>query len=145
MALIVEGVVQVLYGKTLPIEDEHFKVIEIHQQATCGYQNAVGYTAIRDSYKKSGETDKVEQAYLHAWYLNSSWFYPKYLLAILYDESGQKPLITAKESLGKQVKIESAVIEEIRVELEEILLKHQSSIKEGNSTMSHPEFKLQKW
>ncbi|MEN6457024.1 MAG: hypothetical protein ABFD10_22450 [Prolixibacteraceae bacterium] len=143
--LMLVGVVQVLYGKTLPVDDEHFKVIEIHQQATCGYQNTVEYTAIRASYKKPVETDKVEQAYLHAWYLNSSWFYPKYLLAKLYDESGQKTMITAKESLGEQVKTESAGIEEIRVEMEEILLKHHSSIKERNSTMSHPGFKLQKW
>jgi hypothetical protein len=54
-------------------------------------------------------------------------------------------VITAKELLAKQVKIESTAIEEIRVEMEEILLKHQNSIKEGNSTMSHPGFKLQKW
>jgi hypothetical protein len=75
-------------------------------------------------------------------------FYPKYLLIKLYNESKQKKkaVTTVKELLGKQVKIESTAIEEVRVEMEEILLKHQNSIiKEGNNTMSHPGFRLQKW
>ncbi|MEN6457035.1 MAG: O-antigen ligase family protein [Prolixibacteraceae bacterium] len=135
------------YGKALSMAGEDSKAIEILQRATGRYPNTVVYTALGDSYKALGETDKAEAAYLHAWYMNPSRFYPKYLLAKLYDESGQneKAVITAKELLEKQVKIESTAIEEIRVEMEEILLKHQSSIKEGNSTMSHPEFKLQKW
>jgi O-antigen polymerase len=135
------------YGKALSMAGEHFKAIEILQQATGRYPNTVVYTALGDSYKATGETDKAEQAYLHAWYMNPSRFYPKYLLAKLYDESGQKEkaVTTAKELLEKQVKIGSTAIEEIRVEMEEILLKHQSSIKEGNSTMSHPGFKLQEW
>jgi O-antigen ligase len=110
------------YGKALSMAGEHSRAIEILQQAT---PNTVVYTALGDSYKKLGETDKAEQAYLHAWYMNPSRFYPKYLLAKLYNESGQKEkaVITAKELLGKQVKIESTAIEEIKAEMEEIILK----------------------
>ena len=136
------------YGKALSMAGEHSKAIEVLQQATNRYPNTVVYTLLGDNYKKLGEINKAEQAYLHAWYMNPSRFYPKYLLAKLYDESGQneKAVITAKELLKKQVKIESTTIEEIRVEMEEILLKHQSSyLKEGSNTMSHPDFKLQKW
>ncbi len=147
--LILEGIVQVLSGKALPIDDKHFKAIEIFQQATCQYPNTVGFIAIGDSYKKLEGINKTEQVYLSAWHMNPRRFYPKYLLPKLYDENGQKEkaVITAKESLGKQkqVKIESIIVEEIRVELEGTPLKRQSFIKEGNSTMSHPEFKLQKW
>ncbi|MGV8096500.1 MAG: O-antigen ligase family protein [Mangrovibacterium sp.] len=113
------------YGKALSMAGEHSRAIETLQQAAGRYPNTVVYTALGDSYKKLGETDKAEQAYLHAWYMNPSRFYPKYLLAKLYDESGQKEkaVITAKELLGKQVKIESTAIEEIKAEMEEIILK----------------------
>jgi tetratricopeptide (TPR) repeat protein len=111
LALILEGVVQVLYGKALPVACEHFKAIEILQQTTCRYPNTVEYTAIGNSYKKLEETDEIEQSYVYAWYMNPSRFYPKYLLAKLYDESGQeKAVITAKELWEKQIKIESTVI-----------------------------------
>jgi hypothetical protein len=146
LALILEGVVQVLYGKAPPLAYEHSKALEILQQATCWYPNTVGYTALGDSYKKLEETNEIEQAYAYVWCMSPSRFYSKCLLTKLYDESRQeKAVITAKESLEKQVKIESIIIEEIRVEMEGILLKRQNSIKEGNSTMSHPDFKLQKW
>ncbi|MEL7587111.1 MAG: hypothetical protein AAGU19_10400 [Prolixibacteraceae bacterium] len=146
LVLILVGVVQVLYGKTLPINGEPFKVTEILQQAACWYPKTVGYTTLGDSYKKLEETNEIEQAYAHVWCMSPSRFYSKCLLAKLYDESRQeKAVITAKESLGKQVKIESIVIEGIRLELEGILLKRQNFIKEGNSPMPYPEFKLQKW
>ncbi len=120
----------------------------ILQQAVWHYSNTVVYMARGDSYKykRLGETGKAEQAYLHAWYMNSTRF-SKYLLTKLYEESGQKgkTVITAQELLEKQVKIESIVIEEVRVELEGILLKRPNFIKEGNSPMLYPEFKLQKW
>jgi hypothetical protein len=114
------------YGKALSMAGEHSKAIEILQQATGRYPNTVVYTALGDSYKELGETGKAGQAYLHAWYMNPSRFYPKYLLAKLYDESGQKEkaVITAKELLAKQVKIESTAIEEIKAEMEEIILEN---------------------
>jgi O-antigen polymerase len=118
------------YGKALSMTGEHFKAIKILQQATGRYPNTVVYTALGDSYKALGETDKAEQAYLHAWYMNPSRFYPKYLLAKLYDESGQKEkaVMTAKELLEKQVKIGSTAIEEIRAEMEEIISENKTDL-----------------
>ncbi|MGV8139579.1 MAG: hypothetical protein AB2L20_30650 [Mangrovibacterium sp.] len=90
----------------------------------------VVYTALDDSYKALKETGKAEQAYLHAWHMNPSRFYPKYLLAKLYDESGQKEkaVTTAKELLEKQVKIESIAIEEIRAEMEKIISENKTDL-----------------
>ncbi|MEL7587108.1 MAG: O-antigen ligase family protein [Prolixibacteraceae bacterium] len=114
------------YGKALSMAGEHSRAIEVLQQAAGRYPNTVVYTAMGDSYKKLGKTEKAEQAYLHSWYMNPSRFYPKYLLAKLYDESGQKEkaVIIAKELLAKQVKIESTAIEEIKAEMEEIISKY---------------------
>jgi len=100
------------------------------------------------NYKFQKEILKTEQICQNFKNINLDRFCRKYLLTILYDESlqNQKTVIPAKELPGKQVKIESTAIEEIGVEMEEILLKHQNSIiKEGNNIMSHPDFQLQKW
>ena len=118
------------YGKALSMAEKHAEAIDILQQAEKYYPNTVVYTALGDSYKKLNKTKQAEQAYLHAWYMNPSRFYPKYLLAKLYDESGQKEkaIAMAEELLNKEIKIQSTAIKEIRDEMNEIITKY----KEGN-------------
>ncbi len=113
------------YGKALSMAGQHQNAVDVLHQAAVHYPNTVVYTALGDSYKALGEAGKAEQSYLHAWYMNPSRFYPKYLLAKLYDETGQreKAVKTAKELLNKEIKIESTAIEEIKVEMETIIAK----------------------
>ncbi|MFW6272388.1 MAG: tetratricopeptide repeat protein, partial [bacterium] len=87
------------------------------------FPNTVVYTALGDSYKATGQYKNAEEVYSHAWYMNPSRFYPKYLLAKLYDESGQleKAAIVAGELLAKEVKVESTAVEEIKAEMQQIL------------------------
>ena len=68
-------------------------------------------------------TNKAEKAYLHAWQMIPSRFYPKYLLAKLYDETGQKDkaVKVAQELLNKNVKIDSRAIEKIKQEMRTIV------------------------
>jgi len=58
-----------------------------------------------------------------------SRFYPKYLPAKLYDETGQqeKAVVTAKELLGKEVKIESTAVKEILEEMKKIIGKQDNT------------------
>ena len=113
------------YGKALSMADKHSEAIYVLKQAAIHYPNTVVYTALGDSHKKLGQTASAEQAYLHAWYMNPTRFYPKYLLAKLYNESGQKEkaMQMAKELLQKEVKIESTAIHEIREEMKLIVDK----------------------
>ena len=55
--------------------------------------------------------------------MNPSRFYPKYLLAKLYDETNQreKAIAVAKELLSKEVKVESTAVYEIQTEMNNIL------------------------
>jgi hypothetical protein len=57
--------------------------------------------------------------------LSPSRFYPKYLLAKLYDETGQKEkaIQVANELLAKDIKIESTAIEEIKEEMKKLINK----------------------
>ena len=50
-------------------------------------------------------------------------FYPMYLLAKLYNETGQaeKAVVVAKKVLEKEVKIESTAIEEIKEQMKRII------------------------
>ncbi len=55
--------------------------------------------------------------------MNPSRFYPKYLLAKLYDETGQveKAIATAEELLKKEVKVESTAVGEIQAEMKNLI------------------------
>lgn len=111
------------YGKALSMAGKQNDAVELLQQAIIFYPNIVVYTALGDSYKMLREPKKAEQAYMYAWYMNPSRFYPKYLLAKLYDENGQKAEAKeiAKELLEKDIKIESTAIKEIQEEMKKIM------------------------
>jgi O-antigen ligase len=116
------------YGKALSMAEKHAEAVDILILASKYYPNTIVYTALGDCYKKLGQTSNAEQAYLHAWHMNPSRLYPKYLLAKLYDETGQKTkaIEVAKELLEKDIKIESTAIEEIRDEMEKLTEKNAS-------------------
>jgi tetratricopeptide (TPR) repeat protein len=126
------------YGKALSMAGKHEQAIEVLLQAVRYYPNTVIYTALGDSYKNLRNAGKAEQSYLKAWHMIPCRFYPKYLLAKLYDETGQteKAIAVARELLEKEVKIESTAIKEIKAEMGKILRKYQGS---------NVGFKLQKW
>ncbi|HCY41747.1 MAG TPA: hypothetical protein DHV48_10385 [Prolixibacteraceae bacterium] len=113
------------YGKALSMAEKHAEATKVLQQAARYYPNTVVYTALGDSFKKMGQTIPAEQAYLHAGHMNPSRFYPKYLLAKLYDDTGQKEkaIQVANELLAKDIKVESTAIEEIKEEMKKLITK----------------------
>lgn len=114
------------YGKALSMAGDHKMAVEILKHAEDYLNTTIIQTALGDSYKAQGEYEKAEAAYLWAWYMAPNRFYPKYLLALLYDENDQpeKALATARELMEKQVKVESMAIEEIKREMEAITNKY---------------------
>lgn len=113
------------YGKALSEAEKPNNAIAILKQAEKSYPNTIVYTAIGNSYKALNLYTKAEQAYLYAWYMNPSRFYPKYLLVRLYNENGQKEkaVNVANELLHKRIKVESEAIREIKAEMNEIVKK----------------------
>jgi len=111
------------YGKALSMAEKYSDAVLVLQRATLFYPNIVVYTALGDSYKMLKQPKQAEKAYMFGWYMNPSRFYPKYLLAKLFDETGQKAkaIQMAKELLEKEVKIESTAINEIRDEMKKII------------------------
>lgn len=123
---ITEGDFLMNYGKALSMAGDHKRAVEMLRNAEDHLNTTIIQTALGDSYKAQAEYEKAEAAYLWAWYMAPNRFYPKYLLAILYDENDQveKAVATARELMEKQVKIESMAIEEIRKEMETIINKY---------------------
>jgi tetratricopeptide (TPR) repeat protein len=115
------------YGKVLNMAKKYNFSIEILQQELKFCPNTFTYTVLGDNYKELKKPIEAEKSYLRAWHMNPSRFYPKYLLAILYDETGQseKAVEIAKELLSKEVKINSTAIKEIKQEMTKILNKHK--------------------
>ena len=114
------------YGKALSMAGLHAGAIEILLRATKTQPSTVVYTALGDSHKALGQPDEAETAYLYAWHMAPARFYPQYLLALLYDETGQhgKAKATARYLLQKEVKVPSKAIEEIHEAMRAILEKH---------------------
>ena len=117
----------IMFGKALSMAGQHDKAISILSKAKDYQKNTILFTSLGDSYKELGQFKDAERAYLHAFNMIPSRFYPLYLLAKLYNDSGQneKALDVANNLLGKKEKIHSIAIDEIRNEMESILEKNQ--------------------
>ena len=118
-----QGTFLMQYGKALSMAREHKKAIGVLRRAELHGNNTIVQTTVGDSHKALKQYGEAERAYLYAWYMSPGRFYPKYLLAKMYEETGkkQKVVAIAKELLSKKVKIESTAIQEIRTEMKRII------------------------
>jgi len=117
------------YGKAYSMAGEHEQAIKVLTRAEDFLPNTIVYTALGDSYKALDETCKAELAYLKAESILPDRFYPKYLLAKLYDETGQqiKAVQMANDLLQKDIKVNSMAVEEIKAEMKTIMDKSKMS------------------
>lgn len=111
------------YGKALEMASYTRSAIDVSLRAKRYFPNVITYISLGNCYKSIEKFQDAEKAYLTAWYMNPSKFYPKYLLAKMYDEIGEKTKarIIASELLRKKVKIHSETIDDIKDEMKNIL------------------------
>ena len=85
------------------------------------------YCSLGDSYKSCKKFVDAEDAYLFASFMVPHKLYPLYLLATLYDETGdrEKALEFANKILKKEIKVESEATEEIKVKMKSIIEKEK--------------------
>ena len=78
---------------------------------------------IGDGYKVLKRYSEAEEAYQHASFTVPHKLYPLYLLALLYDKTGQKEkaVEVAERVLNKEVKVESEATEEIKAAMIKII------------------------
>ncbi|HEY3373052.1 MAG TPA: O-antigen ligase family protein [Prolixibacteraceae bacterium] len=113
----------VQYGKALEMAGKYDSSIVILKEAKQHLNNTILYTCLGNNYKSLSNNIEAEQAYMHALNMAPARFYPLYLLAKLYNETGQmeKAVTMAKKVMEKGVKIESTAIKDIKVEMKNIL------------------------
>ncbi|WP_111310039.1 O-antigen ligase family protein [Confluentibacter sediminis] len=115
------------YGKALSIYKQNKKAIQILEEAKKHLNTTIIETALGDAYKNTQQYEEAEIAYKHAANMIPSRFYPLYLMAKLYDDSGQKEKAVniAKAILDKDVKVSSTAIREIKQEMKDIMTKNK--------------------
>ena len=88
------------------------------------------YCSLGDSYKACKMHNDAEEAYKYASFMVPHKLYPLYLLALLYDETGQKgkAFVLAKKILKKEIKVESEATVEIRKDMQVIIIKYKNEI-----------------
>ena len=141
------------YGKSLAMEERYHEAVDCLTEAEKYYKDEFGYITLGDCYKALGETHKAEEQYQLAAHMVPHKFYPLYLLAKLYSETGQhkKAVLLARQLLEKEVKVPSQAIQEMQVEMEQIISAHTNAqsgnkMKGDNYTYLCPiGFKLQFW
>jgi len=111
------------YGITLSLSGEYQKSIEILELAKHFTSDEVLQTTIGDTYMKLKKYVEAEDAYKSAVYMVPHKLYPRYLLTILYKETGQKEeaLRTAKCILNQKIKVHSTATEEIIKEMQDLI------------------------
>jgi O-antigen polymerase len=115
------------YGKALSMAGEHKKAIRILHEAENHLNNTIIQTALGDSYAALGRFEEAESAYLLASRMLPDRFYPQYLLAVFYEETGQieRAVPIARELLDKEPRIESTAVNEIKQEMARILYEYE--------------------
>ncbi len=111
------------YAKSLSMENRYDEAITLLNLAGNYYKDEYSFIALGDAYKALGETQKAEEQYQLAANMVPHKFYPLYLLAKLYNQTGQykKAVALARQILSKEIKVPSQAIEEIREEMKEII------------------------
>jgi len=118
------------YGKAFEMAGDYKSSIAILNEAKQYLNNTILYTCLGNNYKALGKNIQAEKAYLLAYNMTPIRFFPLYLLAKLYDETGQKAkaVLIAKKVMEKGIKIESTAIEEIKEEMRKIIEKNEVEI-----------------
>src|SRR5690606_32831875 len=127
-----EGEFLMNYGKTLTMAKEYDEAVIVLEEAKQYLNTTIIETALGDAYLALKNYDKAEKAYINAADMIPVRFYPLYLLAKLYNESGQdeKAIAMATLILEKDVKIPSTAIREMRAEMKKMI----SNIAQNNTT-----------
>ena len=112
-----------MYGKALNMDEQHQKSNDILTMAQQRFSGQIIQNTLGDNHKTLGNYTESESAYLKSVHMVPSLLLPKYLLAKLYNESGQhqKAQHTAEEILRSNIKVESSATREIMNEMNRIV------------------------
>lgn len=120
------GLLMQQYSKCLFAQEEYKKAITILENGGGYYKDEFWHITLGDCYLKIGDYRLAEENYKKASQMAPYKFYPEYLLAKLYDVSGQKERAINKANaiLDKDIKVDSNAIDEIKEDMRAIINKY---------------------
>ncbi len=118
-----EGDFLTKYGKALSVAGRHREAIGVLRRGEAYQDNSVLQIALGESYKALGESMRAEAAYRKACRMVPGQFYPMYLLARLYQDTGQtgKAVRVAQDLLAKEETIRSRAVDEMKQEMQQLV------------------------
>jgi len=118
-----DGVFMFKYGKALEMCKESKKSIPILKKAQELYDTVPTEIALGNCYSASQNYIMAEKAYLKASAMTPAKFYPQYLLAKVYNQSGEheKAVAIARALIQKKIKITSDAANDIVEEMRTIV------------------------
>lgn len=122
------------YGKALSLNNEYKKSNEILHLSEKQLNNTVVQIALGDNYKELKNYIKAEKHYKTASYMTPNRLYPHYLLAIMYEASGniKKAKQQAEILLKMPVKVPSMAVFEMQEEMDTTLKTKQFKQRVSN-------------
>jgi O-antigen polymerase len=117
------------YGQTLNHLRQYKKAIKVLRSAKKLISDPFLYTSLGDAYKNIQDYENAERCYSFASNYIPYLFYPKYLLAKLYQGQGKfkEANSMAKLILNMQPKVPSIVIDQIKEEMKYLLQKNNET------------------
>jgi O-antigen ligase len=111
-----------MYGKALSMDEQYERSNKVLHSAQQRFGSQIIQNTLGDNHKALKNYDEAETAYIISAQMIPSLLLPKYLLAKLYNESGQhqKAQQTAEEVLNSTIKVESSATREIMNEMKKI-------------------------
>lgn len=118
-----DGTFLTQYAKVLSNDKQYQASLRLLLKAKDFSSNSVMELIMGDDYQGLGNYLAAEQAYKTAYLMVPNKFYPLYLLAKLYKETGQnsKAVLVACQILKKRAKIKNKAMEEIMFDVKRIL------------------------
>ncbi len=116
------------YGQTLSYEGEHRQAITVLEQAKQRTTDTYLYTCLGDSYQALKQYEKAEECFQFAINHNPYRFYPRSLLAHLYEETGKKSeaVKVARKVISMDIKVPSESVDTIRREMQTLIIRLDS-------------------
>lgn len=120
------------YAKNQAMQNRYKDALPLLLEAGNYYKDEFSFIALGDVYKALNQPSEAETPYQLAANMVPHKFYPLYLLANLYRETGQqeKAVVLARQLLNKEVKVASKAIEEIKEEMREVIDNYSHTLNE---------------
>ena len=111
------------YGGSLSLMGRHDEAIKVLEECSKTNQDPNLFISLGNSYAAHGFFNKAKSSYYKSFYIVPSQFYPKYLLAKLFERIGDQDSanLLAQNIISLKTKVPSVAVEQMKNEMKNLL------------------------